>query len=120
MERAGAAYQTLEKRTHLIDGLNKAGALDLQRLRKGGGEPGGQPRIEEHEDATVAGRSYEPAEGLAQTQAHDHVLIGVAAESGAARALKYRGLGPGHSVEHDEPQALSRHVDTVAHRVGAE
>ncbi len=53
-------------------------------------------------------------------QPRQHVVIGGAAERCAPRLVQDVGPRPGHAVEDDEPQRAARHVDAVAHRIGAE
>ena len=72
------------------------------------------------EDAAVVGAADQPAIGLAQPQPGDAVVVGGAAEHRLARAVQDVGARPRHPVEDDQPQRAARHVDPVAHRVGAE
>ena len=80
----------------------------------------GKARSRIDEDAAIVGAADQPAVGLAQPQPGDAVVVVRAAEYRLARAVQDVGARPRHPVEHDQAQRAARHVDPVAHRVGAE
>ena len=70
--------------------------------------------------ALVVGAADQAAEGLGDAAAGDGVVVALAAEAHAPGLVQEVGPRPGHAVEHQQAQRAARHVDPVAHRVGAQ
>ena len=78
--------------------------------------------VEQDEHAAIAGPPDQSPESLAQPQPRDAVVeaLVAAGKMGAPFAVQDVRPGPGHFLEHHQTQRAARHVDAVAHRVGAE
>ena len=70
--------------------------------------------------AMVIGAADDPAKGLRQSGADDPVVIGAATTRQTPGAMENIGARPGNRFHDHQPQALARHIDTIAQRVGAE
>ena len=102
------------------DRLGEADAADRHALRRGAAQPARQLPVEHDEDPAIALVAHQPAERLLQPQPRQHLVIAAAPERLAPGAMQQGGPGPRYPVEDDQPQRAARHVDAVAHRVGAE
>ena len=62
------------------DRFRQAGAFDRDPGRKGAEQAGRHHRVQQNESAAVVGAPDQPAEGLLEPQAHQHIVIAPAAE----------------------------------------
>src|SRR6266566_2598106 len=109
-----------EERRRTLDRVLEADALRYDAYGEGAVKARGKGGVEQDEYAGVAGAADEPSEGLLETQPGQHVVVARAAECRLARLVQDIRTRPRHTVEDDEPERAARHVDAVAHRIGAE
>ena len=114
---------SLRKAPRLFDRLCQADAPDRHTGRESRQQPGWRLPVEQHEHAAIGGAADQAAEGLAQAQAGDAVVVALriaVREMDAPLPMQNVRPWPGHPLEHHQTQCAARHIHAVAHRVGAQ
>src|SRR6185437_13888229 len=87
-----------------LDRLHEADALQLEALGQRGEQAAGRGGVEHDEAALVVGAADQPAERLGDAGAGDRVVVGLAAEAGAAGLVQDVRARPGDAVEDQQPE----------------
>ncbi len=115
----GSKRASGEETPHALFRFRERHAVRHDALRR---PPAGgwRRRAENHENALVTRAPDQAAETLRDPQADDRVVIGGEAETVLARGMQDVGPSQGTRFADNEAQRTARHVDAVAHRIGAE
>src|ERR1051326_5706889 len=113
-----ASPRFAQEPTDFFDRFDEAAPPYRRVHRKGGKKPRWRSRFQDHEATTILLGADQAAECLLELEA-GQLFVERPSETRAPRLVKDCGLRPRHLVEHGEPEAATRHVDSVAQRIGA-